>query len=388
MIEKYVESLCGEVQSEKCKMQSEKCKMQSAKCRVQSAECKVQSAECKVQSEKCRVQSAECRVQSIESIYLGGGTPSILNIKQITQIFEVLQDNFDLSETKEVTFEANPEHLTEKYLSDLKKYTPVNRLSIGIQSFFQDDLDFLMRRHLSENAHKAIENALKLGFSNLTVDFIYGMPTLTDEKLLQNLQIAIDYGIEHISAYGLTIEPKTILHQSFLRKRSSHCYEELENKIARQYLLIHTFLTQNAFEHYETSNFAKNKKYSLHNTNYWNRTNYIGFGASAHSLTDDMRSWNESDVERYCENVRKDYEVLSPCDKYNEYVMTAIRTMWGIDPAYLSDNFPDFIRHFNKQISCIPKEYIQLKNNKLQTTLSGSLFADKIAEILFLSNAE
>jgi oxygen-independent coproporphyrinogen-3 oxidase len=358
IIENYVEMLCKE--------------MQNVKRNFAKAESKI----------KTRFDFAETmqKVQSVESIYLGGGTPSILNINQIKRIFETLNNNFDLSATKEVTFEANPEHLTEEYLSDLKKYTLVHRLSIGIQSFFQDDLDFLMRKHRPENAHRTIESALKLGFTDLTVDFMYGMPTLTDKKLLQNLQTTIDYGIEHISAYGLTIEAKTILHQSF----KSHCYEELENNIARQYLLTHNFLTQNGFEHYETSNFSKNKRYSLHNTNYWNRTNYIGFGSSAHSLIDDMRFWNKSDMDGYFDSTQQEYEILSPRDKYNEYVMTAIRTMWGVDLAYLSENFADFIQHFNKQMLLIPQKQIQMKNNKLQTTLSGSLFADKIAEILFL----
>jgi oxygen-independent coproporphyrinogen-3 oxidase len=212
------------------------------------------------------------------------------------------------------------------------------------------------------------------------------MPTMTDEKLRQNLRTAFDYGIEHISAYGLSIEPNTILERKM--QKDEYFYEELDKKIASQYIITHNFLSEKGFEHYETSNFAKNQKYSLHNTNYWNRTNYIGFGASAHSLIDDVRSWNVNDVKEYCERVRtasiKEHEHLTPQNKYNEYVMTAIRTMWGIDLEYIRSNFPQFWEHFSTQCKLIPENYVQLSTNKLQTTVLGSLFADKIAEILFL----
>lgn len=314
---------------------------------------------------------------NIKSIYFGGGSPSILNIRQIVKIFETLNRKFDLSNVDEITFEANPEHLNKDFVNELKNFTPINRLSIGIQSFFQEDLDFLFRTHKPENAHKAIENALNIGFDNLTLDFIYGMPTLTDENLRKNLEIAVNYGIEHLSCYSLTIEENTILS-----KRNTQLDE---NKLVSQYFLVHNFLAERNFEHYETSNFAKNKKYSRHNLNYWQRGEYLGFGASAHSFVEEHRYWNVSDIERYSKLDTNSYnfEVLTEKDKYNEYIMTSIRTMWGIDTNYIRRNFPQFEAHFKQQLSLINIDWLVQDENTVKTSLSGSIFADLIAEKLF-----
>ncbi|MDR1950674.1 MAG: radical SAM family heme chaperone HemW, partial [Bacteroidales bacterium] len=285
--------------------------------------------------------------EKIETIYFGGGTPSLLEISQIVKIFE----NINFSKNTEITFEGNPETLTENYLNDLRKHTPINRLSIGVQSFFENDLNYLNRKHSPKQALNSIEHAKKSGFENLSIDLIYGIPTLTNERWIENLKTFFSLDISHLSAYALTVEPNTILDKQIQKNQTQSPNDE---HIEQQYLMLREQLKKHNFEAYEISNFCKNKQYSKHNSNYWNLSKYYGFGASAHSFCGTSRSWNVADVNEYISSLKNkklpsELEVLTKNMQYNEYVMTAIRTQWGISPNEISKRFDEkFSHHFQK----------------------------------------
>ena len=328
----------------------------------------------------------ECN-EPIETIYFGGGTPSLLDIPEIVKIFEALQNQFSFAKNPEITFEGNPESLSKDYLENLKKHTPVNRLSIGIQSFFEKDLAYLNRKHSPKQAFESIEYAQKLGFENLSVDLIYGIPTLTNEAWIKNLQTFFSLDISHLSAYALTVEPNTILDQKIRNHKAKSPNEE---QIEQQYLILREQLKNHSFEAYETSNFCKNKQYSKHNSNYWNLSKYYGFGASAHSFSGTSRSWNIADVNTYITSLKNgilpnESENLTTEMQYNEYVMTAIRTQWGVfKPEILTRFGEQFLHHFEKQISLIPNDWIVFENDHYFTTEKGALFSDAIAKKLFI----
>ncbi|MDR0437799.1 MAG: radical SAM family heme chaperone HemW [Bacteroidales bacterium] len=325
--------------------------------------------------------------EPIETIYFGGGTPSLLNITDVVKIFVTLQKSFVFAENMEITFEGNPESLTKGYLENLRKYTPVNRLSIGVQSFFEDDLKYLNRKHSPKQALEAIENAQKVGFERLSMDLIYGIPTLTDEKWNENLQMFFSLDISHLSAYALTVEPNTILDKQIRNHKTKSPNEE---QIEQQYLILREQLKNHNFEAYETSNFCKNKQYSKHNSNYWNLSKYYGFGTSAHRFSGTVRSWNVADVNAYITSVKtgilpSESEFLTQEMQYNEYVMTAIRTQWGISQDFIKTNFDEqFFLHFQNHIAQIPNDWLFFENDCFITTEKGALFSDAIAEKLFI----
>ena len=325
--------------------------------------------------------------EAIETIYFGGGTPSLLEIQQIEQIFDVLQNQFSFAKNMEITFEGNPESLTKAYLENLRKQTPVNRLSIGIQSFFEDDLKYLNRKHSPKQALESIENAQKSGFKNLSIDLIYGIPTLTNDRWIKNLETFFSLDIPHLSAYALTVEPNTILDQQI---RNFTAESPNEEHIEQQYLLLREHLKKHDFEAYETSNFCKNKQYSKHNSNYWNLSKYYGFGAAAHSFSGVSRSWNMADVAIYISSLKNgilpsESEMITLKMQYNEYVMTAIRTQWGILPSEIQERFGnEFFQHFQNSITKIPNEWLIFENARVVTTARGALFSDAIAEKLFV----
>ncbi len=328
----------------------------------------------------------EC-TEPLETLYFGGGTPSLLSVKMITDIFETLQKSFVFADNMEITFEGNPESLPDEYLEDIRKYTPINRLSIGIQSFFDDDLHYLNRKHSPQQALDAVKNAQNAGFERLSVDLIYGIPTLTNEKWLKSLERFFSLDISHLSAYALTIEPNTILDKQIKNHKTQAPGDE---HIEQQYLILREQLQNQGFEAYETSNFCKNEHYSKHNSNYWNLSKYYGFGASAHSFSDTVRSWNKTDVNTYITSINNgvlpsESECLTMDMQYNEYVMTAIRTQWGISEAFIQTRFePRFFEHFVKKIQAIPSHWLVLESGHWKTTLKGALFADAIAEKLFM----
>jgi len=332
------------------------------------------------------LQSAYLSKEKIDTIYFGGGTPSLLSGKEIAAIFTQLRASYDISGTAEVTLEANPDDLLPEKLEELKD-TGINRLSIGIQSFFQEDLLWMNRAHTAEQSVACIKNAQAAGFYNLTIDLIYGTPGLTDAKWEANVQQAISLGIPHLSCYALTVEPKTALDHFIKAKSVSDIDPEQQ---ARQFLLLMDWMEAAGYDHYEISNFAKPGWRSKHNSAYWQGKKYLGFGPSAHSFDGNSRQWNISNNAIYIQMLEKDMtsfekEVLTPTDKLNEYIMTSLRTMEGLDIDHVKEQFGT---EAAERISALSEVYINAGNmtvhhKKLQLTKKGKLLADGIAADLF-----
>lgn len=276
----------------------------------------------------------------IESIYLGGGTPSILSQTELDSIFRVIYSNFEVEEGAEITLEANPDDLNIMRLEQLKR-SPVNRLSLGVQSFRDVDLKWMNRAHSAKEAIECIKLAKQIGFDSLSIDLIYGTPNLNNEAWKENILQAIDLGVNHISSYCLTVESKTALSHFIEKGKIEQLSEE---QASQQFDLLIETLEKNGFEQYEISNFAKDGTYAVHNTNYWMNKPYLGIGPSAHSFNQKERSWNVSNNILYAEAIEKnelpmETEVLSIANKLNEYVMTSLRTKWGCDLNYIETNF-------------------------------------------------
>jgi len=286
--------------------------------------------------------------ETINTIYFGGGTPSLLSTKELNKIIDHLKTNFKVDEEVEITLEANPDDLSPDKLKQLKT-TEINRLSIGIQSFFDDDLKYLNRVHNSKNAIEAIKNSIKTGFDNLTVDLIYGIPGLTEKKWRENLRIFFDFEINHLSSYSLTVEPKTALNTLISKKKLAAVNEE--ESIAHFKILLEE-AEKNKFIHYEISNFAREGFYSKHNSIYWLGGHYVGFGPSAHSFDGTSRQWNVANMKQYVESnsiedIILDKEQLTQYVQFNEYVMTSLRTAWGCDTTHIESIFDrSFVNRF------------------------------------------
>ncbi len=328
--------------------------------------------------------------EEVQTIYFGGGTPSLLRVQEIDKIIKTISGNFRLGGDLEITLEVNPDDIASKdlgFLTDLRS-TSVNRISIGIQSFDNEDLKFMNRSHCNEQALRAIENCLNSGYHNINADLIYGTPTLTDKNWEQNLYRLIDYGVPHISAYALTVEEKTALH-TFIRNGTVKPIDE--TKVAAHFEMLVESLNNNKFIHYEISNFALKGFISRHNSNYWKSKNYLGLGPSAHSYNGNTRQWNVANNHRYIDQIAKntpdfEIEILSLENKYNEYILTSLRTMWGVDLFYLMENFGKSIeKHFLKQVQKHIDNSIFITDKNYILTNSGKLFADRIASDLFLN---
>ncbi len=338
-----------------------------------------------------RLQKAYLENYQIETIYLGGGTPSLLFADEISTLIETIRKNYKVVENPEITLEANPDDLGVEKLKDLKN-TAVNRLSIGVQSFFDEDLRWMNRAHVAQEAESAIKRAQDFGLEDITIDLIYGYPLLTDEKWKVNIQNAIAFGIPHISNYSMTVEPRTAL-ASFINKGKDKAMDDAQSANQFQYLMEE--LTTNGFEHYEISNFAKPGHYSKHNTNYWLGVHYLGVGPSAHSFNGESRQWNVANNAKYLSALEKseipfDLETLTPENRYNEYLMTSLRTQWGVDLARVE------ISYGKEQKSILlataeqylNKEWLSIVDNKLVLTQKGKLYADLIASELFITENE
>jgi oxygen-independent coproporphyrinogen-3 oxidase len=323
----------------------------------------------------------------IESIYLGGGTPSILQITEIEDILENIRKYFILAENPEITLEANPDDL---YPSVLREYRTIgiNRLSIGVQSFFDDDLQYLNRIHSGQRAEESVVQAKEAGFSNISLDFIYGIPTLTAEKWTKNLKKAFALDVPHISAYSLTVEPKTALDLLIQKKKLPGPAEE---QILEHFRILLRRMKEKEFEHYEISNFCKKGSYSRHNSMYWNGTPYLGLGPSAHSFNGTSRQWNISNLVHYIDQINRnelffESEELTPIQKYNEFVMVSLRTMWGCNLNTIGERFGKEPAAYFSRLAArylISGEMIE-KNGIYYLTDEGKLFADGIAADLFL----
>ncbi len=323
----------------------------------------------------------------IDTVYFGGGTPSTLTVNDIRIIINKLNNCFDLSNVVEFTLEANPDDLTAEYLAELIQ-TPVNRLSIGIQSFHKADLLYMNRVHTPEQAIDSLRNAQKIGFEKLSIDLIYGTPTMTDSMLRENLEIISDGQVPHISAYALTVEPKTPLDYYIRRGRAEAMHDE---KTARQFEIIAGFFRERGYLHYEISNFAAPGHVSKHNVSYWQGKPYLGIGPSAHSFRQNKRFWNVSNTSEYIASINKNKlpqngEVLSDSQAFNEYIMTSLRTVWGCDLNFAALKWGTVptgkLEH--EAMKYIDRGMMMRNDGKLVLTDKGKLFADGIAADLFI----
>ena len=320
--------------------------------------------------------------EEVRTVYFGGGTPSILNVSEIYDILEVLNKNYKIAAASEITLEANPDTVSKEMLLEYKSLG-INRLSVGIQSFFDDDLQYLSRKHDSKHALQVLGWAKDAGFQEVTLDLIYGIPTLTEEKWRRNLELFFSTGFNHLSAYALTVEEKTALGQRIKKGVTAPVNEDA---VIRQYQILVEMTENQGFEHYEISNFARPGHYSKHNTIYWKGEKYLGLGSSAHSFDGVSRQWNVSSVKDYCESYSFEREELALADRYNEYIMTSLRTMWGVDLGHIRRNFgEEYAKKFKNQT----KKYILngkmfQKDEKFVLNDTGMLFADGIAAELFM----
>lgn len=324
----------------------------------------------------------------VNTIYFGGGTPSILNIEEINKITDHLKSTFSINPEAEITLEANPDDLDFTKLQNLKSETQINRLSIGIQSFFDDDLKYLNRVHNGKNATNAIENSLKAGFDNITIDLIYGIPGLTEKKWKENLRIFFDFNLNHLSSYSLTVEPKTVLNTLIKRKKLEGVNEE---ESIKHFKILLEETEKNKFIHYEISNFARESHYSKHNSIYWLGGNYCGFGPSAHSFNGVSRQWNVANMKAYIEseNISQiifEKELLTPNQQYNEYVMTSLRTSWGCDLKHIENTFgKSYVNSFTSKTTILIAQNKMIKEGNIyRLSNMGKLFADGIAADFFI----
>ncbi|KJD31072.1 coproporphyrinogen III oxidase [Tamlana nanhaiensis] len=323
--------------------------------------------------------------QTVETIYFGGGTPSLLSNAELQKIIDTVYQKFHVCEHLEITLEANPDDLSVERIKTLSE-SKINRLSIGIQSFFDHDLKRMNRAHDANEAKICLEEATKY-FNNITIDLIYGIPEMSLEKWNQNLQKAFNFGINHISSYALTVEPKTAL-DTLIAKGA---YPPIDEDLALQHFNHLVEQTQKeGFVHYEISNFGKPHFFSKHNTSYWHGKSYLGIGPSAHSFYNNQRSWNVSNNTKYIKSIMKNElpsstENLTKEDAFNEYVMTGLRTIWGVSLQKVTAEFGgDFLQHLKQSAKkYIHQELLYIEDDTLRTTQKGKFLCDGIASELF-----
>lgn len=326
---------------------------------------------------------------AIHTVYVGGGTPSLLTAKEIDALLETIFRHFAVADLVEITLEANPDDLSHQKLKEIKQ-TGINRLSIGIQSFHEPHLQCLHRAHNAREAGMAVKLAQDTGFDNLSIDLIYAIPAPDHEIWQQDLQTAMGLQPQHISSYCLTIEEKTV----FGRWRKQQKIREMdEDFAAMQFEILVDHLAAHGYEQYEISNFCLPGFYSKHNTNYWKKEKYLGVGPAAHSYDGTSRQWNVAHNTRYLKALAADRldfekEVLQPCDQINEYIMTGLRTKWGCDLKKIADDFNiDLYEHHKKYIDdLIFRQFAVWQGQQLILTQRGKLLADRIASDLFLVN--
>jgi len=330
----------------------------------------------------------ECRAselvsEEINTIYLGGGTPSVLLIEELEDLLETVRLNFEVSPEAEITMEANPDDLSEVMLSELRQIG-FNRLSIGIQSFSDSDLKRMNRRHDSLQAVQSVKLAKKAGFSNISIDLIYGLPNQNMDDWERNIRQAIELDVPHISAYNLTYHQGTVFYDQLKKGILKELPDELS---LQQFQLLIRLLKDAGFEHYEISNFCKPGLYSKHNSSYWKSKKYLGIGPSAHSFDLNSRRWNVSSISEYLSGIENnepysEFEILNEQDRYNDYIITGLRTCWGISAKLIKTEFSaPYFDHFQK----IKEKYLQsghLVCIPESVTLSpdGLFISDKIME--------
>lgn len=326
----------------------------------------------------------------VDTIYLGGGTPSLLSEIELQSIFQTVLNNYTVSDHAEITLEANPDDLTKVKLQELKQ-TPINRLSIGVQSFFEEDLRFMNRAHNAKEAVTSIQNAKEVGFDNLSIDLIFGSQTTSNEMWQRNLSIFFDLGINHLSAYSLTVEEKTALAHNIAKGKVENIDDE---KNYTQYLILQNAIKENGFEQYELSNYCIDESYSKHNTSYWQNKKYLGIGPSAHSFNGISRQWNVKNNALYTKAINEgnsyfEKEELSEIDRYHEYLITSLRTKWGVDVSKMDMLFsPSIVEHFNTKMFFVDKSLVDLSHDNL-TVKSDNLFqSDEVVRQLMIDLKE
>ncbi len=340
---------------------------------------------------KALLQEIEMRkddlgMEVLSSIYIGGGTPSLLSSSELNAIFEKLNSCFAIAVDAEITLEANPDDLTFDKIEDLKQ-SPINRLSIGVQSFRDEDLKFMNRAHSADEALKSIKMCQQAGFNMLSIDLIYGTPGLTNEAWRSNLSTCFNLNVPHVSSYALTVEENTALYHQIAKSKTAPLSEK---QSAAQFEILMQEMHEQGYEQYEISNFCMPNSYSIHNSSYWKKDHYLGLGPSAHSFIGNKRLWNISNNVKYIKALQGnklpiEEEVLSIEDRYNEYVMTSLRTKWGCNIYSIEEEFSlDLAAYFKTEI----EDYLQAgqvfeEAGVYYLTESGKLLADRIASDLF-----
>jgi oxygen-independent coproporphyrinogen-3 oxidase len=322
--------------------------------------------------------------ESIETVYFGGGTPSLLQIQDLRSLIGKISELFVVDEKAEITLETNPDDISEDKLEAWKE-TGVNRLSIGVQSFFEEDLEWMNRAHNAKQAIASLQSAVKK-FNNITVDLIYGTPLLTNERWRRNIDRAVNEGVVHLSCYALTVEPKTPLYKLIREQRTADIDPD---KQSEQFVLLMQWMEEAGYEHYEISNFAKPGFKSRHNSAYWQGKKYLGIGPSSHSFDGTSRQWNISNNNIYIDSIKKrvipsEKEILTPTQQLNEYLMTSLRTMEGLDLNRVEAAMRDELQAASRKF--IERGLMVKEGGHLKLTREGKLLADGIAAELFFED--
>lgn len=332
------------------------------------------------------MRAQELQSMPVASIYFGGGTPSMLNDDELGAIFQVIEANYQVLPSAEITLEANPDDLSLKKITQLA-VTPINRLSIGVQSFFEADLKLMNRAHTAKEALESLKIA-QTYFDNITIDLLYGMPEMSNVRWEENLQIAFDLKLNHLSCYALTVEPKTPL--AHFIKTAQH--PPLNDAVAAQHFQTLVNATAKAgFTHYEVCSFGKPGYFSKHNSSYWLGKPYLGVGPSAHSFDGKKRSWNVSNNKQYINTIAKNElpltsELLTPENRFNEYIMTGLRTIWGVSLKRIEEEFGLGVQTslLNNAHGYLASETLKIENAHLKMTPKGQFLSDGIASDLFI----
>jgi oxygen-independent coproporphyrinogen-3 oxidase len=341
-------------------------------------------------AKEIKLRKIEFENEMIETIYFGGGTPSVLTTTEIQFLIDTVYECYTISENLEITLEANPDDLSKERIVELSN-SPINRLSIGVQSFFEVDLLMMNRAHNSAEAIECLKEATKY-FDNISLDLIYGIPGMSNEKWKQNIEIALSFGIPHISSYALTVEPKTALSKLIQTGKIAKPNDDLAQE---HFSILVETLEANGFIHYELSNFGKENYFSKNNSAYWLGKKYIGIGPSAHSYDGISRSWNVSNNSIYLKvldenKLPSETEILSKTDRYNEYIMTGLRTIWGVSLDRIENEFgSEYLEYLQTQAKKILDDnLLSIEGNVLKATKKGKFLTDGIASDLFLINSK
>jgi oxygen-independent coproporphyrinogen-3 oxidase len=349
-------------------------------------------------AKEIQLRKNEFANEVVETIYFGGGTPSVLENSELKFLIDTVYENYKVSENPEITLEANPDDLTDlsvragsRTIFENYREIGINRLSIGIQSFYEEDLKMMNRAHNSAEAIKCLQEAIKY-FDNISLDLIYGIPGMNDEMWKQNIETALSFGIPHISSYALTVEPKTALKKLIDTGKIAEPQDEVASN---HFMILVDTLQKNGFIHYELSNFGKENYFSKNNSAYWLGKKYIGIGPSAHSYDGKKRGWNVANNSLYLKSIQDDIlpietEILSKSDRYNEYIMTGLRTIWGVSLERIENEFgSEYLDYLNKQAQkFLNDELVYISDNILRPTAKGKFLTDGIASDLFYLNLE